>query len=433
MALRPPFSGNNQAHLFLNIDRFAPASMPPEHSYSTDLLQLSHWMMQKDPRHRPAAIDVYAHLTNNLPARVSGADGQPFVDARLAAKTFGDDKLQDEGARMPLAVLRSLGEPQPPAAHHINMGFADKSDMYDSTFDSTSTTVDALLEGVDSLDIGNSNANLDLDKINAALASKNRSGEDYSISLSDMLVMRALPDQEREQAKATFDALAQAASPHAVDVDFVLAKLYFESVQPGATAMHAALVQHVGESISDGSVKDLPGLEACIRRSIPLSPQPWLPADGLQQKELRGLLRDEDDLNILENWLLLKVRQELLEWNWHVLERYFQMVANREISTAVDRALAIDVARYMSKNKTINSLVELEMYLNAVVNRHQEAFAWKPTNIHAENDLMRYYAPSSSAGIGANPDSTGFWLKLKIRQELCAFDAFQPSAFTVSL
>ena len=92
--------GNNQFHLYRNICRFAPAKI--ETAYSSSLVFLTQWMMQKDPAHRPRAIDVYAHMTNNLSDTVMTSDGQFYVNADLAAKTFGQADLEDEEARMVL-------------------------------------------------------------------------------------------------------------------------------------------------------------------------------------------------------------------------------------------------------------------------------------------------------------------------------------------
>jgi serine/threonine protein kinase len=155
MTLEPPFTGNNQAHLYRNIGRFAPAKIPVEYGFSQDLIELSQWTLQKDPIYRPAAIDIYAHATTNWPRRVMGPDQVPFVNAELAVKTFGKDKLEDEEFRVPLNMKRSLGDPPAalPAPRRSVSGISEPS------LDSNSSTVDC------SKSLGDGW----LDKINTAL------------------------------------------------------------------------------------------------------------------------------------------------------------------------------------------------------------------------------------------------------------------------
>lgn len=426
MTLKPPFKGNSAMHLYINISRFAPCKIPSELGYSNDLVQLSQWMMQKNPVHRPAAIDIYSHLTNNLPERVRGPTKMPYVDEELAGKTFGQENLSDEGARMPLAIKHSLGaEPTPMAPMRERSLPDDDSSL---SLEDTSATV------------------IDRNRINAALTKKHESRDaehhshdSMSLSLGEMLEMRSLPDDELEQVKIAQDSedvQTDVDSTQGGDVEFIFAKRFFASVQSllhaHRTVMDASLVAEVNKGIKVGGITSVAELEAFLIESKARFPKAWgwKPADPLQQRELMLLLRDGQDVRAAENWLLLKLRQELLSWNWWVMERFFRMVSNGELSTAIDRALAVDLTRHMVKNKNINTILVLDRLLRQIAGRHPKALGWVPDG-PAAAALLDF----QSAGDvnDADPNKSEFWLKLLIRQELCAFDPINRSLFSVSI
>ena len=420
MALQPPFTGNNQPHLYRNIGKFAPAKIPVEYGYSQDLIELSQGMLQKDPIYSPTAINIYAHLTTNMPRRVTGPDKLSFVDADLAVKIFGQDKLEDEGARMPIDIKYSLGEP--PTA--LPTPRRSEPDISEVSLDSNSSTLDyskSLGEGWRS-------------KINNALTKMNCDSVDDSslqiamaggkgLTLDDMLAMRGMSDSGIEQFLAAKDARAEA-EPAQFDVEFAFAKTFFDSVGPAETAMDMSLVHEVRAGMASGRISTMAELNACLLESKPRFPEAWAwrPTDGEQEIELSGFFSDQDKHDISDVWLLLKHRQELLEWNCHVLRLFFQKVANGELSSAVERGLAIDVARRLGKDKSVNSVTKLQKLLETHVGKHACAFAWNPETVGQKDVLLKLLTHGGGIANVNMESSPEHWLFLKIRLELCAFD-----------
>ena len=418
MALQPPFTGNNQPHLYRNIGKFAPAKIPVEYGYSQDLIELSQGMLQKDPIYSPTAINIYAHLTTNMPRRVTGPDKLPFVDADLAVKTFGQDKLEDEGARMPIDIKYSLGEP----FTALPTPRRSEPDISEVSLDSNSSTLDyskSLGEGWRS-------------KINNALTKMNCDSVDDSslqiamaggkgLTLDDMLAMRGMSDSGIEQFLAAKDARTE--EPAQFDVEFAFAKTFFDSVGPAETAMDMSLVHEVRAGMASGRISTMAELNACLLESKPRFPEAWAwrPTDQKQEMELQALYSDQDEHDISDVWLLLKHRQELLEWNCHVLRLFFQKVANGELSSAVERGLAIGMAQRLGKDKRVNSVTKLQKLLKMTMPRHEGAFAWKPANVN-EQEVLKVFKHDGDLSDMSMDSTPGFWLSLKIRLELCAFD-----------
>ena len=421
MTLEPPFTGNNLFHLYLNIGRFAPAKIPVEYGFSQDIVELSQWTLQKDPIYRPAAIDIYAHLTTNWPRRVTGPDEVPFVNAELAVKTFGKDKLEDEESRLPLDIKHSLGEP--PAA--LPAPRRSEPDISQVSLDSNSST----------LDYSESLGHGWLDKINEALTKLKCDSVDDSLlqvamsggqglTLDEMLAMRDMSDREIEQFLAAKDARAEA-EPAQFDVEFAFAKTFFDSVRPAETAMHMSLVHEVKAGMASKRISTMAELNACLLESKPRFPEAWAwrPTDQRHERELMDGMRNEgDNFEGSDYWLLLKHRQELLEWNWEVLLRFFQKLANGELSSAVERGLAMDVARRLSEDKNVNSVIELQELLKMTMTRHERAFAWKPANVKEQEALKKVFKHDGHLSHMDVDSTPGLWLSLKIRLELCAFD-----------
>ena len=84
----------------------------------------------------------------------------------------------------------------------------------------------------------------------------------------------------------------------------------------------------------------------------------------------------------------------------------------------------------MAENKNINTMFVLDWLLSQIAGRHPKALGWVPDG-PAAADLLDF----QSAGDvnDADPNKSGFWLKLLIRQELCAFDPINRSIFSVSI
>jgi hypothetical protein len=421
MTLQPPFTGNNQPHLYRNIGRFAPAKIPVEYGYSQDLVELSQWMLQKDPIYRPAAIDIYAHLTTNRPRRVTGPDKVPFVDAELAVKTFGKDKLEDEKSRVPLDMRHSLGDPPTalPAPRRSESGISEPSlDSNSSTLDYSKSLGDGWLDKINM-----ALTKLKCDSVDDSLLQIAMSGG-QGLTLDEMLAMRGMSDREIEQFLAVRDARSDA-KPAQFNVEFALAKTFFDSVRPAETAMDMSLVHEVKAGMASGRISTMAELNACLLESKPRFPEAWTwrPTDGKQERELTGMRYDGDPVGEeMENWLLLKHRQELLEWQWDVLNCFFQKLANGELSSAVERDLAIDVARRLSKDKSVNSMKELQELLKLTMTRHEGAFAWRPANVKEQEVLKKVFKHDGDLSDMSMDSTPGAWLSLQIRLELCAFD-----------
>jgi hypothetical protein len=129
----------------------------------------------------------------------------------------------------------------------------------------------------------------------------------------------------------------------------------------------------------------------------------------------------------------IKIRHALQECRRTVLEQFFDMLANAEPPSgvfnkpsAVSPCLAKDVLKHMSNDKKITDFNTLEILLETLmdVEVHSEAFSWKPQTGEEQEALMQYITGDcarfwigNSHGVSLAP---GFWLMLKIRQELCA-------------
>jgi hypothetical protein len=134
-------------------------------------------------------------------------------------------------------------------------------------------------------------------------------------------------------------------------------------------------------------------------------------------------MRNEgDNFEGSDYWLLLRHRQELLEWNWEVLLRFFQKLANGELSSAVQRGLAMDVARRLSEDKNVNSVPKLQKLLKMIMTQHERAFAWKPADGNEQELLKQVLKHDGELSEMSMISTPGGWLSLKIRLELCAFD-----------
>jgi hypothetical protein len=193
-----------------------------------------------------------------------------------------------------------------------------------------------------------------------------------------------------------------------------------------------SLVHEVKAGMASKRISTMAELKACLLESKPRFPEAWAwrPTDGRHERELTGMRHDGDPVGEgLENWLLLKHRQELLEWNWEVLLRFFQKLANGELSSAVERGLAMDVARRLSEDKNVNSVPKLQKFFETIMTQHERAFAWKPADGNEQEVLkqvLKHDADLLERSMVSTPgvwlSLPGVWLSLKIRLELCAFD-----------
>jgi hypothetical protein len=104
------------------------------------------------------------------------------------------------------------------------------------------------------------------------------------------------------------------------------------------------------------------------------------------------------------------------------LSRFFLKLANGELSSAVERSLAIDVARRLSKDKSVNSVMKLQKFLETIMTQHEGAFAWKPANGNEQEVLKQVLKHDGDLSEMSMISTPGVWLSLKIRLELCAFD-----------
>ena len=94
--------------------------------------------------------------------------------------------------------------------------------------------------------------------------------------------------------------------------------------------------------------------------------------------------------------------------------------------SAGGQGLAKDVSQHMSNDKKITDFDTLEILLETLMEAevHREAFSWTPPTGKEQEALMQYitgdcarFWMGKSGGVKLAP---GFWLMLKIRQELCA-------------
>ena len=435
MALQPPFMGNNQPHLFRNIGRFAPAKIEPELGYSNRLILLTQWMMQKDPQHRPRAIDIYAHLTNSWPKCVQNENKQLYVDAQLAAKTFGQADLDNEEARMILDISRSLGAP-PTSTEPLRRSMPDaltgisEISLESSTMESTMATLEPK-----TLDIIKKTLSKGISGISESAEefwAKTEGGEPELqfkmqdgrvVSWDDMLAMRDLSETEIESLKTAREAEA---SNGQVDLDWVFATTFFGCVQETETAMDMDLVRKVGNEIKAGEIKTLDEIETFFLASKQSFPGPkawaWVPKNRFEERELLEFANEVEDRTAgSENWLLLQYRQELFQWNRTVLQRFFGKIGkivDGKLSSVVGTDLAADVNRQLANPKRITSVPELERYLKSITANYREAFAWTPK--YEEQAALMKFDPEFC--LMDMTENSGCWLNLKIRQELCAFD-----------
>ena len=104
------------------------------------------------------------------------------------------------------------------------------------------------------------------------------------------------------------------------------------------------------------------------------------------------------------------------------MSRFFQKIANGELSSAVERSLAIDVARRLGKDKSVNSVMELEKLLKTLMGKHACAFAWNPETVGQKDVLQKLLTHGDGIANVNMESSPEHWLFLKIRLELCAFD-----------
>jgi hypothetical protein len=139
-------------------------------------------------------------------------------------------------------------------------------------------------------------------------------------------------------------------------------------------------------------------------------------------------------LSVLEAFVKeLKIRQALKECGRTVLQKFFETLANAEDpadpSSGVIKnpraGLAKDVLHHMSKDKAITGFNTLEILLETLMEGHSDAVAWKPETGKEQEALMQYITGDCAKfWIGTSGSAKalapGFWLKLKIRQELCA-------------
>jgi hypothetical protein len=113
-----------------------------------------------------------------------------------------------------------------------------------------------------------------------------------------------------------------------------------------------------------------------------------------------------------------------------VLKEFFDMLASGVIKkpSAVGPGLAKDVSDYMSKDKNITDFNTLEILLESLLEAevHGDALSWEPKTGKEQEALMQYitgdcarFWSATSGGVGVKL-APGFWLMLKIRQELCA-------------
>jgi len=188
-----------------------------------------------------------------------------------------------------------------------------------------------------------------------------------------------------------------------VDLDWVFATSFFDCVQATETAMDMALVREVGVEIKTGGIKNLANLEAFVLASKPLS------------------TFKNEDRNIGSDWLMLKYRQELCKWHRTVLERFFRKIVDGELMSVVEKTLITNVNRQLARPKSITCVSELEQYLKSITSRYPGAFAWLPK--HEERAaLAKFHDDPEFCFMDMNMnENPGCWLKLKIRQELCAF------------
>jgi hypothetical protein len=129
------------------------------------------------------------------------------------------------------------------------------------------------------------------------------------------------------------------------------------------------------------------------------------------------------------------IRQELQVWSRTVLEGFFENLAKAEPMSSFSmcmskkpsdggNSLAKDVCLYMSKDKEITDFDTLEILLETLMEGHSDAVSWKPETGKEQEALMQYITGDCArfwiGNSGVLKLAPGFWLMLKIRQELCA-------------
>jgi hypothetical protein len=417
MALKPPFMGNNQMHLFKNIGIYAPGKI--QSGYSEELIQLSQWMMQKIPEHRPTAVDIYAHVTTHCAKHVSSPDHQPLVDAKLAAKSFGGQaRLDDPQFKMALNVSNSLGEDpdslggSKATSLMSSIKEGDIKEMWDSAT--------AALGKDDSVK-----------SINLWFELGCPTGVNH-MSLTDLIAFREMSDSRKSELAA-----AQP-DPALFDLELLLAKSYLFRNLRCDTAINKVLLDGAKEGITAGTIRSWPDLQAFFLENLALLPK-WQPKDEKQCMELQRLTLagEQDEVNdaTSEYPLLLKIRQELQGYSRTVLEEFFETLANAEPPSpfsmcmirnpsAVGQGFAKDISHQMRKDKNITDFDTLETWLEVLMEDNSEASTWTPKTGKEQEALMHYITGDCArfwiGNSGMLKLAPGFWLILKIRQELCA-------------
>jgi hypothetical protein len=221
-------------------------------------------------------------------------------------------------------------------------------------------------------------------------------------------------------------------------LELLLAKSYLFRNLDSNTAINEVLLKGAKEGIAAGTIRSWPDLQAFFLENLSLLPK-WQPKDEKQLMELQRLtLADEqDEVNdaTSEYPLLLKIRQELQGYSRTVLEGFFDTLANAEPPSpfslcminkpsAVGQGLAKDVVHYMSTNKEITDFNALEILLETLMEGHSDAVSWKPPTGKEQEALMQYITGDCARfwigkSDGVKVLAPGFWLMLKIRQELC--------------
>ena len=419
MALKPPFMGNNQPHLYKNIGIYAPCKI--QSGYSEELIQLSQWMMQKIPEHRPTAIDIYAHVTTYCAEHVSSPDHQPLVDAKLAAKSFGGQaRLDDRRFKMALDVSRSLG------ADPDSLGGSKTTSLMSSIQERDTNemwdTATAALGKDDSVT-----------SINLWFELGCPTGVNH-MSLTELIAFRDMSESRKSEVAA------EQPDPALFDLEFLLAKSYLFRNLRSDTAINKVLLEGAKEGITAGTIRSHPDLQAFFLENLALRPK-WKPKDANEHERLNRLTlageQDEvDDADATGEYpLLSKIRQELQGYSKTVLEEFFDTLANVEPPSpfsmcmirkpsAVRQGLAKDISHQMRKDKNITDFDTLESLLETLMEDNSEAFSWTPKTGKEQEALMQYITGDcsrfwigGSRGVALRP---GFWLMLKIRQELCS-------------
>ena len=100
ITLSHPFCLKEDLVLY-DIQNIAPPKiLKKEHDYSWYLRILPRWLLQKDAKFRPSALDVFSHVVCNWKEYSKDQEGRPWVDEKLVPWT--EAQLEDEEARLML-------------------------------------------------------------------------------------------------------------------------------------------------------------------------------------------------------------------------------------------------------------------------------------------------------------------------------------------